>query len=76
MRAARSTLSGERALTTTTAVFAQLDIWQVLASALTMRCAVPAFDNKLVNLNPVTLVPQEWDPESTDYVGELVLSEV
>lgn len=68
-------LNGNDATGTALAVIAILESWQEVATPLTMRSVIGAFDNKRVHLDPVSLVPRTWSPGETKLAGGISLKE-
>jgi hypothetical protein len=68
-------LSGGESAAHVQSVIAQLQAWQEDATPLLMRSKYAAFDNVRGHIDPVSLVPTQWNPEETDYQGSLTFKQ-
>jgi hypothetical protein len=68
-------LSGGESAAHVQSVIAQLQAWQEDATPLTLRSKYQAFDNVRGHIDPVSLVPEKWNPEEVGYLGSLTFKQ-
>jgi len=68
-------LSGGESAAHVQSVIAQLQAWQEDATPLLMRSKYAAFDNVRGHIDPVSLVPEKWNPEEVGYLGSLTFKQ-
>jgi hypothetical protein len=68
-------LSGGESAVRAQSVIAQLQAWQEDATPLTLRSKYAAFDNVRGHIDPVSLVPEKWNPEEVGYLGSLTFKQ-